>query len=219
MIFHPIDMDHWSRKPYFEHYLHHVRCTYSMTANIDITLLLEQLKRKEIKLYPALIYMITTVVNRHSEFRTCFDSEGKLGYWDSMSSNFTIFHEDDKTFSNIWTPYTEDFQEFYSHYLDDLEKYGHIKQFTSKINEPPNTFPISCIPWVSFTGFNLNIYTEGTYLLPIFTIGKFFKQDEQIQLPLSVQLHHAVCDGYHTSVLFHELQVLADHCEKWLPNK
>lgn len=219
MIFNPINMDHWSRKPYFEHYLHNVRCTYSMTANTEITQLLAQLKNKRINLYPTLIHMIAAVVNRHSEFRTCFDSEGRLGYWDSMSPSFTIFHDDDKTFSSVWTPYSEDFHEFYSCYLDDLEKYGNIMQFAAKPNEPPNTFPISCIPWVSFTGFNLNIYTEGTYLLPIFTIGKYFQQDGKIQLPLSVQLHHAVCDGYHTGVLFHELQILADNCEEWLPNK
>jgi chloramphenicol O-acetyltransferase type A len=171
-IFNPIVIDNWSRKPYFEHYLNNVRCTYSMTANIDITRLLAELKIQGIKLNPALIHMITTVVNRHSEFRTCFDSEGRLGYWDSLSPSFTVFHDDDKTFSSIWTLYSEDFNDFYSRYLDDMKKYGSVKQFTAKTNEPPNTFPISSIPWVSFTGFNLNIYTEGTYLLHIFKNGK-----------------------------------------------
>ncbi|MVO99955.1 type A chloramphenicol O-acetyltransferase [Paenibacillus lutrae] len=218
MIFKPIVIDTWSRKPYFDHYLNNVRCTYSMTANIDITKLLIELKNKGIKLYPALIHMITTVVNRHSEFRKCFDSEGRLGYWDSVSPSFTIFHDEDKTFSSIWTPYDEDFNEFYSRYLDDMEKYGKVKQFAPKTNEPPNTFPISSIPWVSFTGFNLNVYNEGTYLLPIFTMGKYFQQDEKILLPLSGQFHHAVCDGYHAGVLYNELQLRADICKKWLPN-
>lgn len=179
MIFNPIVIDNWSRKPYFEHYLNNVRCTYSMTVNIDITLLLSELKHKGIKLYPALIHMITTVVNRHSEFRTCFDSEGRLGYWDSLSPSFTIFHDDDKTFSSIWTSYSEKFNDFYNRYLDDMKMYGSVKQFIAKANEPPNTFPISSIPWVSFTGFNLNVYNEGTFLLPIFTIGKYFHQDKK----------------------------------------
>lgn len=69
MIFNPIAIDNWSRKPYFEHYLNNVRCTFSMTANIDITRLLSELKKKGIKLYPALIHMISTIVNRHNEFR------------------------------------------------------------------------------------------------------------------------------------------------------
>ncbi|UVI28955.1 type A chloramphenicol O-acetyltransferase [Paenibacillus spongiae] len=215
MIFNPINMDNWGRRTYYEHYLNTVRCTYSMTANIDITRLLAELKTKGIKLYPALIHMVTTVVNRHIEFRTCLDSEGRLGYWDSMSPSFTIFHDDDKTFSSIWTLYSEDFNEFYRRYLDDMEKYGGIKQFSAKANEPPNTFPISSIPWVSFSGFNLNIYTEGTYLLPIFTIGKYFHQDGQVLLPLSGQFHHAVCDGYHASLLYNDLQLRADNCKEW----
>lgn len=219
MNFNPIDMDNWSRKPYFEHYLNDIRCTFSMTANIDITRLRAVLKSMEIKMYPALIHMITTVVNRHKEFRTCFDSEGRLGYWDRMSPSFTIFNEEDKTFSSIWTPFSEDFKEFYDRYLDDTLKYKNTKQFFPKTNEPPNTIPISSIPWVSFTGFNLNIYTEGTYLLPIFTSGKYDMEDEKILLPLSVQLHHAVCDGYHAGVLFNELQQLADGCQSWLTSK
>lgn len=219
MIFNPIDTERWSRKPYFEHYLNHVRCTYSMTADLDITLLREELKYRGIKLYPALIYMITTVVNRHGEFRTCLDSEGRLGVWDRMSPSFTIFHEEDKTFSSIWTPYSEEFQTFYERYLLATETYKNAKQLFPDPSEPRNTFPISSIPWVSFTGFNLNVYTGGTYLLPIFTMGKYHWQDNKLLLPLSVQLHHAVCDGYHAGVLFNELQELAVGCKSWLEGK
>jgi len=216
MIFNPIELDKWSRKPYFEHYLHQVRCTFSMTVNMDITRLRLDVKRKEMKLYPVLIYMIATVVNQYQEFRTCFDTDGRLGYWDRMSPSYTIFHNDDKTFSSIWTKYREDFDTFYRHYLDDMDRYGRVKGFMTKSNEPPNTFPISSIPWVSFTGFNLNINSEGAYLLPIFTMGKFFEQDGKILMPLSGQFHHAVCDGYHAGLLFNELQILADTWEQWL---
>jgi len=219
MNFNPIDIDNWPRKPYFEHYLNRVRCTYSMTADLDITWLRAELKRRSMKLYPALIYMIATVVNRHCEFRTCFDSEGRLGAWDRMSPSFTVFHEGDRTFSSLWAPYRENFAAFYDEYLSRVEKYKNEKQLFPDTNEPPNTFPISCIPWVSFTGFNLNVYADGTYMLPIITIGKFREQDRKVLLPLSAQFHHAVCDGYHAGVLFNELQELAWGCEIWLAGK
>ncbi|RUS47344.1 type A chloramphenicol O-acetyltransferase [Cohnella sp. AR92] len=219
MNFNRIDMDSWARKPYFEHYLNHVRCTYSMTADLDISLLQAELKRTGMKLYPALIYMITTVVNRHNEFRTCFNSEGLLGVWDRMSPSFTIFHEESKTFSSIWTPFSEEFQTFYGSYLLETEKHKNAKQLFPDTNEPSNTFPISSIPWVSFTGFNLNVYSGGDYLLPIFTIGKYHCQDERVLLPLSVQFHHAVCDGYHAGLMFNELQELSVDCKGWLTGK
>lgn len=216
MMFNPIDLGSWSRKPYFEHYLNRVRCTYSITANMDITGLQTELKSLGVKLYPALLHMIATVVNRYREFRTCLDSEGRLGFWASMSPSYTIFHEQDKTFSSIWTPFSGDFKVFYESYLKDTEAYKDARELFPKINEPPNTFPISGIPWVSFTGFNLNVYTGETFLLPIFTIGKYFRQDGRLLLPVSAQFHHAVCDGYHAGLLFHDLQQLADGYKSWL---
>lgn len=44
------------------------------------------------------------------------------------------------------------------------------------------------------------------YLLPIFTFGKFYKENDIYWLPLSIQVHHAVCDGFHTCRLINELQ-------------
>jgi len=35
-------------------------------------------------------------------------------------------------------------------------------------------------------------------------------------LPVSLQIHHAVCDGYHASVFMNDLQRLADESADWL---
>jgi chloramphenicol O-acetyltransferase type A len=214
MGFNLIDIERWDRKPYFEHYLNDVTCTYSMTANIEITDLLQETKRSKLKLYPVLIYILAAAVNQYREFRTCFDRNGKLGYWDSMNPCYTIFHKDSEAFSNIWTEYNESFPSFYAAYLDDMNNYGDVEKFDPKPNEILNTFPVSCIPWVSFTGFNLNIDGEN-YLLPIFTIGKYFEQNNKILIPISIQVHHAVCDGYHIGRFINEVQRLASNIQ-WL---
>jgi chloramphenicol O-acetyltransferase type A len=219
MKFNLIDIEQWKRKPYFEHYLNSVRCTYSMTANIEITDLLQEIKLKNLKLYPTLIYILATVVNNHREFRTCFDENGNLGYWDSMSPSYTIFHKENETFSGIWTEYNESFSFFYNHYLNDIKNYGSIMEFAPKPSEPANTFPVSSIPWVSFTGFNLNVYDDGSYLVPIFTMGKYFDQNNKIFIPMSIQVHHAVCDGYHISRFINEVQEIALNSQTWLKDK
>lgn len=216
MNFNIIDKEKWSRKPYFDHFMNNVRCTYNMTANVDITCLLNKLKSNNIKLYPALIYMTTKIVNRHEELRTCYDENGNLGYWDNMNPCYTVFNKENETFSNIWTLYSDDFRVFNFNYLEDIKKYCNTKEFSPKPNEPKNTFPISCVPWVSFTGFNLNIFTDGKYLLPIITYGRYYEQDGKMLLPISMQAHHAVCDGYHTSRFFNELQMLAKDFNEWL---
>lgn len=216
MKFNIIDIENWTRKEYFEHYMNSVRCTYSMTTNIDITDLLYESKQKNLKLYPILLYIITTIVNRHTEFRTCHDGKGNLGYWESMSPSYTIFHKENETFSNIWTEYNESFISFHRAYLYDCKTYGEVLKFSSKPMEPANTFPVSSIPWVSFTEFNLNIYNDGSYLIPIFTIGKFFEQNNKTLLPISIQAHHAVCDGFHISRFINEMQELAFNFNTWI---
>lgn len=64
-----------NREQYFEHYLE-LKCTFSMTVNVDITLLIKKVHQKGIKFYPTFIYIISRIINKHKEFRTCFNDEG-----------------------------------------------------------------------------------------------------------------------------------------------
>lgn len=216
MKFNVIDFDKWERTPYFNHFSNNLKCTYSITSNIDITALLFILKEKQLKFYPTFIYIISKVVNSNKEFRFSFDNNKNLGYFEEMNPCYTIFHEDDKTFSNIWSEYSEDFSLFYKIALNDLDTYKNVKGINAKDNQPLNVFPISCTPWVTFTGFNLNVYNDGNYLLPIITIGKFFKENNKTLLPLALQCHHGVADGYHSSKFINDVQYLALNYNKWL---
>lgn len=212
MKFELIEVSSWKRKDHFEYFLNNVPCGYSMTLNLDITTLLSKIKTKNIKLYPTTIYLLSVVINRHEEFRTVIDENNNVGIFDSVHPSYTIFHHDNETFTNLWTEYHFSFSEFYQNYLVDLQKYGSEKQLFAKPNAPSNIFTISSIPWVSFTGFNLN-FKVGKYLLPMFTTGKYFDQNDRIWLPISIQVHHAVCDGYHVSRFINELQELINNFE------
>ncbi|HDR8451294.1 MULTISPECIES: type A chloramphenicol O-acetyltransferase [Bacillus] len=215
MKFHVIDREDWNREQYFEHYLK-LKCTFSMTVNVDITMLLGEVYQKGIKFYPVFIYLISRVVNNHKKFRTCFNDEGVLGYWEEMIPSYTIFHKDDKSFSSIWTDYSSDFRTFYNNYEDDMRCYANVHGLFTKENIPPNVFPISSIPWISFTGFNLNINNDENFLLPIITCGKYFNEGNKVMLPVSLQVHHSVCDGYDGSQFIEDLQQLSNTCNEWL---
>ena len=193
MKFNYVDVEMWKRKQYYNHYLKDVPCTYSMTVKLDITKIIVE-KRK---IYPTMLYHITKIVNSYEEFRTMLDSEGKVGYFDEMSPCYTYFHKESETFSNIWTEYCEDYEEFCKRYFEDIEKYGNNLEMEGKPNTPMNTFPVSMIPWESFEGFNLNLQRGYDYLLPIFTLGKYYQDGDRFLIPLAIQVHHAICDGFH----------------------
>jgi chloramphenicol O-acetyltransferase type A len=213
--FNRINRNTWYRKEYFEHFLKQ-QTTFSMTEEINITTLMKTLKKKKYKLYPAFIFMVTKVVNSHREFRTDFNSEGDLGYWPEICPCYTIFDKKTHTFSGIWSPNSADFSEFHSQYEKDVKRYNGTGSLFPKIPIPENNIPISMIPWSSFTAFNLNIYNGGDFLLPIITGGKYSEVNDEVFLPVSLQIHHAVCDGYHASVFMNDLQKLADECADWI---
>ncbi|WP_093988481.1 type A chloramphenicol O-acetyltransferase [Massiliimalia timonensis] len=211
MEFHRIDLEQYPRKEHYWHYRQAVPCTYSMTVTLDMTHMLQKIKEKGFPFYPVIIYGISRVVNAHQEFRMALDELGRLGYYDVVHPNYTIFHPKTETFSSLWTPYQENLSAFLRQYQENLVRYGDQPTAFSPMPDIPNQFFISCIPWVSFTEFHLNIQHGYNHFAPIFTIGKYQRSGEKILLPLAVQVHHAACDGFHTARLTNELQAWADY--------
>lgn len=153
MAFHPIDRDAWDRAERFEHYFSQVPCFYSMTVDLDVT----DLKRRGGRFYPAVLYSLAVIVNRHREFRMAFNEEGVLGWYDQLSPSYTVFHPDTESFSCLWTEYTPDPSAFLQRYEEDLRLYGSVESFEAKPHTPPNVFNVSMIPWQVFTSFHLEL--------------------------------------------------------------
>lgn len=206
MTFTKVDQETWPRKEFFNHYFTQVPCTYSAVFNLDITVL----RQRGAKLYPTMLYLLSTVVNRHQEFRMACNQAGEVGIYDVVHPCYTIFHRDTETFSNLWTAYTPDYKAFCAAYEQDAALYGNCHGLLARPDTPENTFPVSMLPWASFQSFNLNLQKGYDYLPPIFTMGKFYREGDNILLPLAVQVHHAVCDGFHLCRLVNELQELLD---------
>ena len=203
MAFRLIDLENWERREYYEHFIKEVVCSYSVTVNIDITNLKEQ------KLYPAMIWLLTRTVNDMPEFRTCLTEAG-LGIYDDMHPMYTVFNKEKKNFSGIWSYFSENYSEFLKKYQEDVAEYSTSTRYAPKEGTPTNSFNISMVPWLEFTAMNFNVYDEGKFLLPIFTMGKFFERDGRRYLPLAIQVHHAVCDGYHIGLFVEKLQEYID---------
>lgn len=125
-----------------------------------------------------------------------------------MHPAYTIFNNENKNFSGIWTEFNSDYNIFLSSYEEDAAKYTSSVNYAPKANRPQNSFDISMIPWFTFTSFNINVFGDGKYLLPIFTLGKYFEENEKRMIPLAIQVHHAVCDGYHVGKFIETLQTL-----------
>ena len=207
MAFHKIDMDNWERREHYYYYRDFIKTRYNLCGEIDITGLLSQIREKRLHFYLVFLYVVIHTVNEIKELRMSLDQDGALGYWDICHPSYTIFHKDDLTFSDIWTEYSPDFQTFYERASQDMETFKDVKGIKAKPDTPPNFCPISCIPWISFTGFGSDTYAESNMLYPVILFGKYHENEKgQILLPLSIAVNHMVADGYHTCLFFQKIQ-------------
>lgn len=215
-MFHLINLETWERREHFEYYRKIVKSGYTLTANIDITDLLSTVQERGLRFYPVFIYVVASAINQLKECRMAYDSDGNLGYWDVCHPSYTIFHEDDCTFSDIWTEFTPDFSVFYSRAVEDMESYKDVKGIKAKPNKPANFTPMSCIPWLTYTSQSYDTPQGSPLLFPVIMWGKYFTQDKKTFLPFSAYVQHTVCDGYHTAKLINTVQSIANNCSEWM---
>lgn len=152
MNFKKIDIENWARKEHYRYYTEKLKIEVNMTAPIDVKNLLDFCYIHNYKFYPTVIYIVTKVLNKIENFKMFRDNEGNLCVWDKINPNYTIFHQDDKTFSDCWSEYEEDFEKCFQNITTDMHTYKDKKGIKVKEQQPANFYCISCTPWTAFTG-------------------------------------------------------------------
>ncbi|HBG40379.1 MAG TPA: chloramphenicol acetyltransferase CAT [Porphyromonadaceae bacterium] len=214
-VFTPVPSD-WKRKPYFDYYYHRLKTKYNINHHIDITAFLKEKEIRQVKFYPAFLYVIMRVINQHEEFRMGFDEENRLGIWNYLVPSYTIFHQDDHTFSDIWSNYSPVFAEFYDSVMEDMNTYKEVKKIKAKENQPANFCPISVVPWLSFQSISQDTSSESNLLFPIIRFGKYYENDHKMLLPFSIFVNHAVADGYHTATFINDIEQFGNNAREWM---
>ena len=207
MNFTPIDLQTWPRGQMFYYFSQMAPAGYSMTIQVDVTALRKTLKEAGRKLFPAYLWLVTKNLNRQTEFKVA-EKDGVLGFYDSLRPLYASFHENDHTFSLMWTEYTDGFLQFHQAYLENQAQFGHNHGVLCQPQTPPpaNAYTVSCVPWVSFTHFAVHSYENKPYYFPSVEAGKFFEEAGRILMPLSITCHHATTDGYHIKCFLDSLQ-------------
>ena len=216
--FTPIDLQVWSRGEVFYYFSKMAPTGYSLTVELDISQMRKTLKASDHKFFPAYLWLVTKLLNEQMEFKIA-EVDGRLGYYNTLTPLYAAFHDDDKTFSLMWTEYDSSFLGFYEAYIADQIEHGAHHGILAKAGQlpPPNAYTVSCVPWISFGHFAVHSYENKPYYFPSVEAGKLHKKDGRLYMPLSITCHHAATDGWHVSRFLEALQAEANTFEKYLP--
>ncbi len=137
--------------------------------------------------------------------------DGELGYGIGSPLVTPFSMSKLKRFHRLGVNTTRIFRQFLHIYSQDVACYGeNLAYFPKGFIE--NMFFVSANPWVSFTSFDLNVANMDNFFAPVFTMGKYYTQGDKVLMPLAIQVHHAVCDGFHVGRMLNELQ---QYCDEW----
>ena len=207
----------WPRGQMFWYFSKMAPTGYSLTVKLDVTRMKAAVDAVGMRFFPAYLWLVTTMLGRQEEFRVA-EKEGQIGFYDHLTPLYAAFHEDDKTFSLMWTEYDDDFGAFHAAYLRNQQQYGANHGVLARTDALPplNAYTVSCAPWIAFEHFAVHSYENKAYYFPSVEAGKFTWEDGRLMMPLSITCHHATADGYHVSRFLEDLQAGANNFAQYI---
>lgn len=206
-----IDLNEWSRGSLFRFYIEKMRMVMSLTVDVDVTNLKAYSDKSKIDFYSLMLWVVSKVINSHDEFKYSWDDKDNLIKWDYVSPSYTDFHSEDESFTKMLTEYSDDLHTFCDRIAADRELHKDDRALLD--NQSLNFFDVSCLPWVRYKHFDIHVFDEGKFLAPVVTWGKYEPVDGKLTMPLTMNIHHAVADGFHLSRFFNEVQELINSLE------
>ncbi len=188
------------RKKHFDFFRAMNHPHFNICANVDITNVLTFLKKEELQFTPFMVYLVSKVANEIPQFRWRIRGEEVVEH-DAVHPSFTVHTDEADVFSFCEVEYETDFHSFYKKAIGKMAAMKANPSLEDHNHEDAYLF-LSSIPWVSFTGFQHAMHAPPVDSVPRIVWGKYFKENDRIKMPLSVQAHHAVVDGRHVGRYF-----------------
>ncbi len=199
-----INIENWNRKTTYEFFKDYEDPFFNITANLDVTALYDFCKENNLSFSLANLFYSLQTANEIKEFRFRF-FEDKLVEFDKIHATQTILNEDE-TFSFCYFESKDTIFDFDEAGKAAVEKYKKLKTFDVE-SDRVDLIYYSVIPWVSFTSFKHAVRADNRQTVPRMVFGRMFEDGGgRKKIPHSVEVHHALLDGFHVGKYFQRLQ-------------
>ena len=206
-----IDLSSWPRAETFRWFRAYERPRYAITARIDLSRLMDELKPQGVSPYRACIYAIGAGVDAVPELRMRFRGD-RLFLHDAVELSMTV-PRDDGTFAYAYVPFVADWSRFDTLCVDKMDEAVRQGGLGGNAGERDDLAYLSCLPWIDFTALD-NALPGPDDCIPRFSWGRIVRtSDDTHSVAMAVQVHHALVDGLHLGQFFAAAQDALDRIE------
>ena len=96
-MYEKIDINTWDRRDHYAHFKRMKTPHYMLSANIDVSRLLEYKKERSLSFYLSLIYLVTKTLNSIENFHLRI-LNGEVVRYDRIETNFTHIRPGEELF-------------------------------------------------------------------------------------------------------------------------
>ena len=209
-----VDIEAWERRDHYLFFKDFENPFFNICADVDITRTLYFTRDNQLSFFVAALYLSVKTANSIKEFRFRIRDEQVIVH-EVVHPSSTVLNTDN-TFSFCYFSYDADFSRFNQSAAEILKM--HKKGFKNLTSEGHRDDLIyySVIPWVSFTSFANPKQRGNKDSIPKIVFGKYFEDGKRIKMPVSVEVNHALVDGFHVGRFFEEFQGQLERPERSL---
>ena len=200
-----IDLATWPRKAVFEFYRDFDYPQINICVDIDVTSTLRYLEVQNLSKFKTILWAISHVANSIDEFKYRI-RKGDVILHDRVHPSFTVLTPDN-LFAFCYAEYARDIRIFFERAEKGIQECRVNPSLEDEPGQDDLLF-VSCLPWIHFTSISHPIKLDADDSIPRISWGSFIDDKEKTVMPLAVQVHHGLADGYHLGNFFNNIQEL-----------
>ncbi|NQV49050.1 MAG: hypothetical protein HQ507_01030 [Candidatus Marinimicrobia bacterium] len=212
--FRSIDVEKWERKEQFHFFQNYDNPFFGFTTEIDVSKLLKYTRSMRYSFFAACLFASQRQVNLIPEFRYRIKGNELVEY-SEISAGSTVL-KTNKVFTFCYFDYFDSFQAFHGQVKDRVALCSAASARLDDHDYDPAQVHYSVIPWIHFSALShpRNYGTDDS--IPKIVFGKYSETEGRTLMPVSVEAHHSIMDGYHLGLYFEGLQQSINYPETLL---
>ena len=200
-----INIESWNRKEHFEFFSRMASPYFGITTEVDCTIAYDNAKENGNSFFAHYLHKSMIAVNSVEELRLRI-VDNKVVLFEKINVGATVGRADG-TFGFIFVNFSDDFETFNNELQNEIQTV--LNSTGLRLNDDDikkDLIRHSTIPWTSFTGLLHPTNFDRTESVPKITFGKFSLREGKKYLPVSIEAHHGLVDGFHLAKYLSEFQ-------------
>lgn len=202
-----INIPSWYRKDQFEFFSKFDEPFFGVTVRIDCTKAYAAAKNQERSFFLQYLHASLVAANTVTPFKYRM-VDGKVYEYEVVNASPTI-NRDNGSFGFSYIEFYPDLQEFIEKAQPVIEKVRASEGLEPAVMGE-NVIHYSSLPWIDFTSLSHARHFPFADSCPKISFGKMTSSDNNLSMPVSIHVHHALMDGFHVGQYIEEFQKAMD---------